>query len=179
MATKGVMKELRPIRLSQLKVEAKLLHKNFKSDFDSSVNKYLSHPFFKTLSSSEIEEKRTNIRLKDIYHIIASEYGFTCWEDLKRQVVKNDLLYRSNGIGLIHKWFKSYPEASKYQIKHGGYLLQFWADYVICGMEYIQLLELHRYAEEWKAIGYNWIEPSDKHAFQKLYQKAMLQYNLL
>lgn len=42
-----------------------------------------------------------------------------------------------------------------------------------------QLLELHHYAEEWEAIGYNWIEPTDKQAFQKLYQKAILQYNIL
>jgi len=175
---KDIMKELRPIRLNQLKVEAKLLHKNFKSDIDNSV-KYFNHSFFKNLSSSEIEEKRKNIRLKDAYHIIASEYGFTRWEDLKRHVEKNDMLYRSNGIGLIHKWFKSYTEASKYQIKNSGYLLKFWADYVICGIEYIQLLELHNYSEEWETIGYNWIEPSDKQAFQKLYQKAILQYNLL
>lgn len=173
------MKELRPIRLHRLKVEAKLLQKNFRSDIDNSVNKYLNHPFFKNLSSSEIGEKRKNIRLKDVYHIIASEYGFTRWEDLKRHIVKNDMLFRSNGIGLIHKWFKSYTEASKYQIKNGGYLLSFWADYVICGIEYIQLLELHHYAEEWEAIGYNWIEPTNKQAFQKLHQKAILQYNLL
>lgn len=173
------MNELRPIRLSQLKVEAKLLHKNFKSDFDSTVNKYLNNPFFKNLSSIQIEEKGKNIRLKNIYHIIALEYGFTRWEDLKRQVVKNDMLFRSNGIGLIHKWFKSYTEASKYHIKYGGYLLHFWADYVICGIEYIQLLELHQYTEEWKAIGYNWIEPANKQAHQKLYQEAILQYNLL
>lgn len=176
---KDIMKELHPVRLNQLKVEAKLLHKNFKSDFDNSVNKYLNHPFFKNLSSTQIEEKGKNIQLKDVYHIIASEYGFSRWEDLKRYVVKNDMLFRSNGIGLIHKWFKNYTEASKYHIKYGGYLLQFWADYVICGIEYIQLLELHHYTDEWEAISYNWIEPTDKQTFQKLYQKAILQYSIL
>ena len=173
------MKVLRPIRLNQLKVEAKLLHKNFKSGIDGSVNMYLTHPFFHNISSSEIEEKRRNIRLKDVYHIIALEYGYSRWEDLKRQVVKNDMLFRSNGIGLIYKWFKNYTEASNYQIKHGGYLLKFWADYIICGIEYIQLLGLHHYAEEWECIGYDWIEPTDKQAFQKLYQEAISQYSLL
>lgn len=176
---KGIMKELRPIRLSQVKAEAKLLQKNFKSDFDNSANKYLNHPFFKNLSSTQIWEKGKNIQLKDVYHIIASGYGFSRWEDLKRYVVKSDMLFRSNGIGLIHKWFKNYTEASEYHNKYGGYLLQFWADYVICGNEYIQLLELHHYTEEWEAIGNNWIEPIDKQAFKKLYQKAILQYNIL
>jgi len=176
---KDVMKELCPMRLNQLKIEAKLLHKRLKSGSDNSVEAYLNHPIFRNLSSSQIEEKRKGIRLKDSYHLIASTYGFSRWEDLKRQVIKNDMLYRSNGVGLIHKWFKSDTEASKYHIKYGGYLLQFWADYVICGVEYIQLLGLHHYAEEWKAIGYNWIKPADQAAYQKLYQKAVLQYTLL
>ncbi|PZD76536.1 hypothetical protein [Mesonia sp. K7] len=170
------MKELRPIRLKQLKVEAKLLHKCIPSAIDAPVNKYLPHSFFQNLTASEIEEKRKHIRLKDVYHIIALAYGYARWEDLKQQVVKNDMLYRSNGVGFIHEWFKDYNEANKYHIKNGGYLLQFWGDYVICGMEYIQLLSLDQYAKEWEAIGYNWVEPTNKQAHQKLYQKALLEY---
>ncbi|QQX76017.1 MULTISPECIES: hypothetical protein [Aequorivita] len=173
------MKVLRPIRLHQIKIEAKLIHKKFKSDFDTTVKNYLRLPFFKNLSSSEFEKKRKHLLLKDVYHIVASEYGFKRWEDLKQHIERNDLLFRSNGIGLIHKWFNSYSEAKKYHTKYGGYLLQFWADYVVCGNEYIQLLALQHYTEAWKAIGYNWIEPTDEQAFQKLYQQAILQYNLL
>src|SRR5690606_14245652 len=173
------MKELRPIRLKQLKIGAKLLHKNLKSNIDNSVNKYLNHPFFNNLTALEIEKRLNDIRLKDAYYIISSEYGYNCWEDLKQQVVNNDLLYRSNGISLIHKWCKSYDEAHKYHTENGGYLLHFWADYVICGIEYVKLLELDQYYREWELIGYNWVEPTDKLAYQRLLQKAMLQYSLL
>ena len=173
------MKELRPIRLKQLKVEAKILLKNYKSSSESSIKEYSNQPIFQDLTASEIKNSIKEIRLKDIYHLIASEYGYSRWEDLKLHIVKNDLLFRSNGIGLIHKWFKNYNEASKYHLENGGYLLQFWEDFVICGIEYIRLLKLDSFTEEWRLIEYNWIEPKNEYAYQRLYDKAILQYSLL
>ena len=82
------MKELRPIRLKQLKVEAKLLLKNFKSGSESSIKEYSNQPIFQDLTSSEIKNSIKEIRLKDIYHLIASEYGYSRWEDLKLHIVK-------------------------------------------------------------------------------------------
>jgi len=32
---------------------------------------------------------------------------------------------------------KDYHAAHAYHQKHGGYLLSFWKDYVVCGEEYI------------------------------------------
>jgi len=173
------MKELRPIRLKQLKVEAKLLLKSFKSSSESSIKEYSNQPIFQDLTSSEIKNIIKKIHLKDIYHLIASEYGYNRWEDLKLQIVKKDMLFRSNGIALIHKWFKNYNEASEYRLENDGYLLQFWGDYVICGIEYIRLLKLDSYTEEWHLIGYNWIKPKNEYAYQRLYDKAILQYYLL
>ena len=170
------MKELRPIRLKQLKVEARLLHKKLKLNLDDSVERYLRHPLFDKKTHSQFKAQIGKMRLKHAYHIIAFEYGYDRWEDLKQYVINQDLLYRSSGVGFVHKWFKSYIEACRYQAKNGGYLLRFWADYIVCGIEYIQLLQLHSYSKDWELIGFDWVKPHDQSAYQRLYQKALLQY---
>jgi len=176
---KDLMKTLRPIRLNQLKIEAKLLHKALKTDFVNTASRYLAHPLFSDLTFSELQNKLPQLQLKHAYFIIAHEYGFKRWEDLKSEVVKNDLLFRSNGVGFIYKWFKTYPETLNYHKQHGGYLLQFWKDYVICGHEYIQILGLDQYPKLWQDIGYNWVEPLNATAYQQLYKKALLLYTSL
>jgi len=40
--------------------------------------------------------------------------------------------------------------------KHGGYLLSFWKDYVVCGEEYIARIGLGDYQKQWQSIGYDW-----------------------
>ena len=49
----------------------------------------------------------------------------------------------------------------------------------VYAIEYIRLLKLDTYTEEWRLIEYNWIEPENEYAYQRLYDEAILQYSLL
>ena len=174
---RDIMKKvLHPIRLKQLKAEIKLLHKALKTDVNRTASRYLEHPLFRNLSLAEFEKKLPEIQLKHSYHVVAYEYGYNRWEDLKEEVVKNDLLFRSNGVGFVYKWFNTYREAELYHTNQGGYLLKFWGDYVVCGEEYIRLLQLDQYLKEWESIGFNWVQPAEPVAYQKLYDKAVREY---
>lgn len=173
---KDIMKILRPVRLKQLKVSAKLLHKSLQTDFTAIAPRYLQYPPFHKLSLTELSKMMPSIGLKHAYQVIAAEYGYATWEALKNEVVRKDMLFRTAGVGLIHKWFKNYTEARQFHSIHGGYLLQCWGDYIICGTEYVQLLQLDQYLQDWALIGYNWIEPLDTDAYQRLYAAAIRCY---
>jgi hypothetical protein len=170
------MKTLHPIRLKQLKVEAKLLHKALSTDFQNTAKRYLHLPELRQLSITQLEKHLPQIKLKHAYRVISYEYGFQSWEELMSTVVEQDLLFRKQGVGLIHKWFNDYNEAVAFHKRHGGYLLSFWRDYVVCGQEYIRLLNLDQYSSDWKSIEFNWIKPACAHAHQRLLHKARIQY---
>lgn len=164
------------MRFKQLKIEAKLLHKGLKSNFLYTSKRYLEHPLYKNYSLTSFKEKLPRIKLRHAHQVIAYEYGFDKWEDLKRHVIHNDLLFRSNGVGLVYKWFNNYHDARSCHSEFGGYLLRFWGDYVVCGVEYIKLLRLDRFPKEWEQIGFDWVQPHDTSAYSKLYCEAERQY---
>lgn len=163
------MKTLQAVRLSTLKKEAKLLHKSIKNDYSIAVKRYMNLPHFSNLLPNEI-------KLKHAFQVIAIEYGYDNWNDLRSDIIERDMLFRKNGVGLVHKWFKQYNKALLYHQRNGGYLLRFWNDYVICGHEYIELINLSDYQNEWKVIGYNWIEPKSGVAFKRLRKAAERAY---
>src|SRR5690606_12721369 len=106
-----------------------------------------------------------SFQLKHIYHLMALEFGFANWSEMKEYIIEQDMLYKKSGIAVIHAWFTIYHLALAYFKKNGGYLLKFWDDYVVCGPEYIKLMNLHNYEQHWKLIGYNWVEPADITAY--------------
>ena len=95
------MKELRPIRLRQLKTEAKILHKKLMSNHGNTH----STSFSKTDSPSDIPPLLSNnnktLRLKDAYHILSRSYSYDRWEELRHRVIASDMLYRSSGVAYI------------------------------------------------------------------------------
>ena len=170
------MKKLHPTRLVDLKKEAKQLYKLLKASEPT------THSRFKTAfpnlfaSKNETDAGTAPFQLKHAYALLAQEYGFETWSSLKEHLICQDMLFRKNGIHLIHAWFNKAPQATDYFDKNKGYLLKFWDDYVICGEEYIQLLKLDNHKKEWREIGYNWIDPKNIQAHNVLHTAAKANY---
>ena len=119
---------------------------------------------FKNLSSAEII--RANIKRKHALAVIATEKGFNSWADLKCQLP----FIRG---GFLNHWFANYDEAKSYQQTKGGYLLPFKTQFFICDADYIDNLGFDSKDPDWQLIGFDWIEPDNKSAKQRLYRKWM------
>ncbi|KTD72648.1 hypothetical protein Ltuc_0495 [Legionella tucsonensis] len=55
----------------------------------------------------------------------------------------------------------------------GGFLLSFKNQFFICDADYIRNLGFNSEDQDWKLIGYNWVNPENKDAWQRLYRKRM------
>lgn len=171
------MTTLKPVRLTHLKTQASFLLKELHYSRDSNVSsRFLQLSIFSGKSSSWIIENIEAIKLKHAFEVIALENGFSNWATLKNFVVEKDCLYRSGHVGLIYAWFDDYQKAENYLLKHGGYLITFWKDYIVCGDEYIDCLDLLIYKDHWRRIGFNWAKPVDYDSWKFLYTQAKENY---
>lgn len=180
MAKGNFMNSLKPIRLRQLKIKAALLLKDL-AGADAgraleTASRFLQIRTFADKHPEWLIHNKSVVRLKHAYHLIATEYGFKTWAELKQAVVTSDCLYRPSAVAFIHSWFKDYAFAEKYFLDHGGYLLCFWKDYIVCGEEYITRLGLGGFTEEWKLIQYNWVRPENQAAFLRIREQAIKNY---
>ncbi|MCZ4319215.1 hypothetical protein O4H26_09445 [Aequorivita viscosa] len=166
------MKKVPPTRLNDLKSSAKQLYKKFLLRDLHAIQRFAKwYPEY-TQSTEFID----SIKLKHAFSVIACEYEFDDWSSLKHYVVAQDMLYRKSGVPFVHAWFKKPQDATDYFNTHGGYLLKFWGDYIVCGEEYIGILNLNTFEKEWRAIGFNWVHPKNEVAFMKLQAAAETNY---
>ncbi|MDB5123197.1 MAG: hypothetical protein JWP94_1326 [Mucilaginibacter sp.] len=173
------MNTLKPVRLTHLKTQAAFLLKDLCSDTfksEEAAARILKLPGYSERTLQWVIDHRDSIKLKDALLTISMESGFPNWAELKKHIIDQDSLYRSPHVGLIYAWFSNYDLAAAYHRQHGGYLLCFWKDFVICGEEYIKCLSLSQYVNQWKSISYDWVKPADRQAWEFLRQKAAINY---
>jgi hypothetical protein len=173
------MNVLKPVRLNELKTQAAFLLKDLRSKpgvSHKSANHFLQLSDFSDKTENWLIENADAVQLKHAYRVIAHENNFKDWAGLKHFVIENDCLYRASGVAYIHRWFTDYQQAEIYFKKHGGYLLSFWNDFVVCGKEYISCLGLGDYPDRWAAIGYNWVKPAENKSFEFLKEAAKNNY---
>lgn len=175
------MNNLKPVRLSELKTQASFLLKDLRNISDlsrKSAKRFLTVPCFSLNTEHWIIEHADSVQLKHAYVVIALENGFNNWADLKQAVIEKDCLYKPCCVSFIYAWFSNYEQAEAYFQKNGGYLIAFWKDFVVCGKEYISCLGLSQYEEQWKSMGYNWVNPKNEKAFQFLKEAAKNNYQI-
>ncbi|MBX3710055.1 MAG: hypothetical protein KIT56_06915 [Gammaproteobacteria bacterium] len=119
---------------------------------------------FKNLTLEEIIQ--SDIKRKHALLVIAIEKGFPSWANLKCQLP----FIRG---GFLNHWFVNYAEAQTYQQLNGGFLLPFKNQFFICDADYINDLGFDSNDHDWRLIGFDWVEPKNKLAWQRLYQKWM------
>jgi len=92
------------------------------------------------------------------------ENGFHTWFDLKMQV--NFIIG-----GYLNSWFATYAEAKLHLQSTKGFLLPYKNQFFICNEHYIKQLGFEPNVPDWKLIGYDWVIPQDRKAWQRLYKK--------
>lgn len=109
-----------PSHLISFRKEAKTLFKSLPHNSDLRFRLAKVYPFL-----ADQRHIRPPFQLKHIYHLMALEYGFNNWSEMKEYIIEQDMLYKKSGIAVIHSWFTNYALAMEYFKKNGGYLVKF------------------------------------------------------
>lgn len=72
---------------------------------------------------------------------------------------------------VLNRWFTSYEEARASLESEGGYLLPYKGQFFITEGEGIQELGLDPNDPDWALIGWDWVQPKDSDAWERLNQK--------
>lgn len=154
--------------VAECKVQASILLKSLHSS-DSAISHQAAKRFqrlaeFKGVAIEDIIQ--AGIKRKQALAVIAMEKGFKSWADLKCQLP----FIRG---GFLNQWFTNYMDAKSFQQLNGGFLLPFKNHFFICDADYISNLGFDSADNDWKLIGYDWVKPDNKEAWQSLYKKWM------
>lgn len=155
----------RPFSLNEAKIQAQILLKNL-SSLDNNLATQ-AHERLKNLQP--LLDNINQIQLKHTLAIVANEHGFSSWINLKNYFSFTSLTkFNPNGGGFFNQWFSSYSEAKAVLQQTGGHLLPYKNQFFICESGYIEYVGLNEQPLDWQAINYNWIEPADMEAWQRL-----------
>jgi len=85
---------------------------------------------------------------------------------------QNDpVMYVPRMNAVLNRWFTSYAEARASLESEGGYLLPFKTQFFVTLREGIRELGLDPDDSDWALIGWDWIEPKDPAAWQRLKER--------
>jgi len=171
--------------LEEYKTQASILLKHLRSDDTqlalNAALRFQELPQWLTLSAIEIV-KSDHVKLKHALSVIAHEHDFDSWADFKHHLERKEKLaerystyftlhYQPQCTGFFLEWHADYELASSELGRTGGYLFPYKNQYFICQAEYIEALGLDPDDADWERIGYNWVQPADKEAWQRLDSK--------
>lgn len=158
-------KSRKPFTIEECKIQASILLKSLHgSNAEKAAKRFKRLPEFANLSIPDILKK--DIKRKHALLLIAVENGFNSWIDLKMQV--NFIVG-----GYLNVWFANYSEAKSHLQSTGGFLLPYKNQFFICNANYIKQIGFEPDDPDWKLIGYDWVVPDNKKAWQRLYMKAL------
>lgn len=84
---------------------------------------------------------------------------------------KSDLMYTPRMSAILSRWFTSYDEARDARQADGGYLLPYRHQFLVTTCEAILELGLDPSDRDWELIGWDWVQPQDPRAWQRLKSK--------
>ena len=151
------------IIVNELKAKASLLVKASRSD-----NSTVAEPANKRLEKKS-QFPQESWKLKDALRVIAKEYGFESWSELK-DFAENPFENHMSG-GQLNHWFKQYDEAKQFLEENEGYLLPYKKDYFISNRHFIEAVGINPDDSKWKAIGFDWVNPQNPRALFSLFEQ--------
>lgn len=119
-------------------------------------------------SVEDLVSDHDTVRLKHALAVIAEEHGYASWTALKTALVEDDAWYARGMDAFLNHWFSNYETARTARQMHGGYLLPYRRQYLVCSAEAVELLGLEPGDPDWAAIGWDCAHPADFAAFRRL-----------
>lgn len=156
-------KTRKPFNLAEAKIQATILLKSLRSsDSSKAIKRFSRLPELSYLNAPNLLTQK--IKYKHALAVIAIENGYPSWLDLKIQI--NFIVG-----GYLNLWFANYTEA-KFTLKEkGGFLLPYKNQFFICNANYIKQIGFDPDDPDWEKIGFDWAEPANQAAWQRLYKK--------
>ncbi len=156
------------LSVAECKIQASILLKSIRSDEQEKVRKaakrfQLLTEFSKIPLDAILE---IPFKYKNALAVIALENGFQSWVDLKIQV---PFIVG----GFLNQWFAHYADAKLYLQKCRGFLLPYKNQFFVCEANYIKQLGFDPNDPDWKLTGYDWANPMDLLAANRLCRKWM------
>ena len=81
------------------------------------------------------------------------------------------LMYVPRMDAVLNRWFTTYAEARSSLESEGGYLLPFKSQFFVTLSEGVRELGLDPDDPDWALIGWDWVEPKDREAWERLKEK--------
>ncbi|WP_225409824.1 hypothetical protein [Stigmatella hybrida] len=177
-----------PLSLRECKVRASLLLKDLLAAGTvrpaRAAERLRVLPAFASLTPAEVLTRREAVRRKHALAVIAHEQGHASWVELKQALgeeeapsLDTEAFFRKNRGAFLNRWFRTYPEALASLQAQGGYLFPFREQFFLCEAEFLRALGMDPAEPDWARMGFNWVEPKEPSAQQRLLQKlAALGY---
>jgi len=156
----------RPFTLAECKIQATISLKLARSNDGNTLHQFKQLPFFAELDNTDIKKA---LKLKHALQIIANQYGFASWHNLKAYFEKTRLTVFPMHSGFLNHWFANYKEAKSYLHGHPqDFLLPYKNHFVVCDNNCLEHMGLNLQDKNWELIGHNWAEPDDYNAWELL-----------
>ena len=84
------------------------------------------------------------------------------------------VMYVESMDAIVNRWFTIYEEARSSLQAEGGYLFPYRNQYFVTLREGIRELGLDPDDPDWERIGWDWVQPKDKDAWERLRDKREL-----
>ena len=81
---------------------------------------------------------------------------------------EDTLMYVPRMAAILSRWFTNYDEASASREAEGGFLFPFRNQFFVTTGEAIRELGLDPNDPDWERIGWNWVRPMDREAWERL-----------
>ncbi len=84
------------------------------------------------------------------------------------------VMYVPSMDAVLNRWFHFYPEARASLEAEGGYLFPYGTQFFVTAAEGIRELGLDPQDPDWARIGWDWVAPQDRAAWERLVEKREL-----
>ena len=177
------------VSATEYRSRARQLLKQLRSD-DSTVAsaaaaRFLRLRSFVDRSVRQLLENRDRVRLKHALAVVALAHGYDSWVALKaasehpdasaelesRPLDASTLMHTRRMETLLNRWFATYEEARASLEHQEGFLLPYGSQFFVCESEGIRELGLDPSDPDWERIGWDWVKPLDRDAWERLSQK--------
>ncbi|XXF76290.1 hypothetical protein P2318_24970 [Myxococcaceae bacterium GXIMD 01537] len=137
-------------------------------------------PAFARLTSGALLARRASVRHKHALAVIAQEHGHASWALLKGALgaeeqprLDTEAFFAATRGILLNRWFASHAAARASLQREGGYLFPFREQCFITEAGFISALGLDPADPDWARMGFDWVEPLDPAARERLERKLI------